>query len=329
MIGDITTTASKVARWTDLGVKLPKPLAGAIDTYEALKYVEVGYPVEFDLSAVTVANAEDMLRDYAVRLIPSLSLIDGRTSALHEAKRRSLEAAARQIIAAARPAATEIVNLLTPGFDKAATEFAEAVQALPNDLSADSLVQAGPAALTEYHRAGEAQGEIAKLDGWVASLRDIPGLAAEHPVELRILRPQTGGQLDALRQARELRRRELALFGQLNPMWVTAARKGIEFGLNLPRQAAEIETRVPGAGSCQLIGLTEPQPRPWPPSSGDGAPAFQGEPCPTPHDCSHDACKEQTPSPRPWTATRRTARSSNDWKIAESSTAPSRRRTLG
>jgi|GEM_PF-2287835 hypothetical protein len=243
MIGDITRVASAVASWTSLGVKLPKQLAAAIDVYEAVKYVEVGYPVEFDLSAVTPQNAEAMVHDYAARLVPSLSVIDGRTSALHEAKLRALGAAANQVVVLARSAAGEVAKLLIPEFNQAATEFAEAVQALPEDLTPESLVKAGAAVLAEYHRAVEAQKRIAAVDSWVASLDGIPGLAAEHPIELRVLRPATG-QLQALARVRDLPRRERELFGQLNPVWVTAARKGIEFGPNLPREAADIAART-------------------------------------------------------------------------------------
>lgn len=221
---DIITTADAVTRWAGLGVKFPKALASAVEVFEAIRYVEVEYPAVFDLEGVTAANAEAKVREFANQLLPTLGVAPtggAPRSALAEAKQQALDIAARDVLSKARAAVPEIIEQLTPAFAKAATEFAEAVEALPTDLSDSAIVQAGPAVLTEYHRAMEAQAAIAKYDSWLASLSQLPGLRYQPDPETRVLsrRPKnTNGS-----------------FGQLNPNYVAAVREGIAFVLTTAR----------------------------------------------------------------------------------------------
>lgn len=221
---DIITTADAVTRWTALGVKLPKPLASAVEVFEAIRYVEVEYPVVFNLEGVTAANAEVKIREFANQLLPTIGVAPtggAPRSALAEAKRQALHVAAREVISEARIAVPEVIEQLVPAFAKAATEFAGAVEALPDDLSDSAIVQAGPAVLTEYHRAMEAQAAIAKYDGWLASLSQLPGLGYQADPDARVLsrRPKnTSGS-----------------FGQLNPNYVAAVREDIAFVLTTAR----------------------------------------------------------------------------------------------
>lgn len=215
-----TYVADTVSRWTDLGVKLPKALAAAIEVYEALRYVEVDFPVTFDLSAVTANNAEAKIREFADQLAPTLRVVPtggAPHSALVEAKHRALTLAARDVIRKASAAVPEAVKQLTPQFDGAAAEFTESVLTLPNPLTDSALVEAGPGALSDYRRAVNAQAVIAKHDAWLASLANLPGAGYERGQGTYVL----------TRLPKNAHRAEC----QLNPNYVAAAREGIEFGL--------------------------------------------------------------------------------------------------
>ncbi|WP_455900759.1 hypothetical protein [Rhodococcus gordoniae] len=236
---DNISTAKAVSRWNSLGVKLPKELATAIEVFEAILWVETGHAVEFDLADITAANAEEKVVEFASRLVPALKTGDhpGR-SPLDEAKRRMLEAAARDVLANATAAVPVVIDRLTPEFDKHAEAYTTAVAALPDIVDSDSLVQAGPAAVTAY---GTAQTEaiwLNKVSSWVAETRDLPGFGLDVDVPLRILRPTDALQLAKLDAAQHSNVNQT--LGALNKVFYTAAREGIEFGINTLRECAEI-----------------------------------------------------------------------------------------
>ncbi|WP_371053931.1 hypothetical protein [Rhodococcus gordoniae] len=237
---DNISTAKAVSRWSNLGVKLPKELTTAIEVFEAILWVETGHAVEFDLTDITAANAEEKVVEFANRLVPALKAGDhpGR-SPLDEAKHRMLEAAARDVLAKATAAVPVVIDRLTPEFDKHAAAYTAAVADLPDTVDPDSLVQAGPAALTAY---GTAQAEavwLNQVSSWVAGTRDLPGFTG-HDVEvpLRILRPADAIQLAKLDAAQHANVNQT--LGALNKVFYTAAREGIEFGINTLRECAEI-----------------------------------------------------------------------------------------
>lgn len=242
MLGDVITSAQGIARWTALGVKLPKPLASAIEVLEALRYVEVDHPVSFDPSSVTADNAEQKIREFAEQIMLTRQI--DQISTLVAAKRQALESAARAVLAQAPAVLPDVVRQLAPRLDKAAGEFTDAVESLPDDdLSDSALVQAGPAVLAAYHSALQAQQTLTEIDQWVTSLTHsgVPALSGSGagPANrvIRILRPTNSGQLHMLENPR-------GSFGRLVPHYVVAARLGIKFAIVTPSEADRLRADI-------------------------------------------------------------------------------------
>lgn len=239
-----------ITRWTGLDIKLPKQLATAIETYDAIRYAELGHRPVFDLAGVTAANAEAKIREYADQLLPTLGLVKRvgavDVSVLGVAKQDAVNAAAREVLTQAGAAVPEIIKQLTPRLEKAAAEFATAVELLPDDLSDTALVQAGPAVLAAYQDAVATQAVLTEIDNWVASLATmaIQGLAGPVDPVMRLLRPADASQLMRLDNAR-------GSFGRLAPHYVVAAREGVEFGLNTPQEAARLRADIEAKGRAR------------------------------------------------------------------------------
>lgn len=237
---DNISTADAVSRWTGMGVKLPKELATAIEVFEAIRWIETGHTVRFDLAEITAANAEEKLAEFANRLVPALKTGDhpGR-SPLDEAKRRMLDAAALEVLGKATAAVPVVIEQLTPEFDKHAEAYCTAVSALPDVVDSDSLLQAGADAVTAYENARAEAAWLNQVSSWVAETRGLPGFAGlDVEVPLRILRPADAMQLAKLDAAQYKNVNQT--LGALNKVFYTAAREGIEFGINTLRECAEI-----------------------------------------------------------------------------------------
>ncbi|CAG7607824.1 hypothetical protein SIM91_10640 [Rhodococcus opacus] len=237
---DNISTADAVSRWNSLGVKLPKELATAVEVFEAIRWVETGHTVPFDLADITAANAEEKLVEFANRLLPALKTGDhlSRTP-LEEAKRRMLDAAAREVLGKATAAVPVVIEQLTPEFDKHAAAYVAAVASLPDIVDSDSLVQAGPLAVQAYMTAQTEAAYLDKVSSWVAGTRDLPGFAGlDVEVALRTLRPADALQLAKLDAAQYKNVNQT--LGALDKVLYTAAREGIEFGINTLRECAEI-----------------------------------------------------------------------------------------
>ncbi|MEE3852778.1 hypothetical protein VZC37_20735 [Gordonia sp. LSe1-13] len=237
---DNINTANAVSRWTGLGVTLPQELSTAIETFEAIRWVETGHTVGFDLGGITAENAEEKIVEFANRLVPALKTGDhlGRTP-LEEAKRRMLDSAAREVLGKATVAVPEVIAQLTPEFDKHAAAYIDAVAVLPDTVNAESLVQAGAEAVTAYATAQAEAAWLNQVSSWVAGTRSLPGFAGQDvDVALRILRPTNALQLEKLDAA--LHPNANQTLGALNRVFYTAAREGIEFGINSLRECAEI-----------------------------------------------------------------------------------------
>ncbi|MET4609458.1 hypothetical protein ABIC28_000428 [Rhodococcus sp. PvR044] len=238
---DTISTAHTVSNWSSLGVKLPKELSTAVDVFEAIRWVETGHTVEFDLADITAANAEEKLIDFANRLVPALKTGDhlSRTP-LDEAKHRMLDEAAREVLGKATEAVPVVIEQLTPEFEKRAAAYIAAVGELPDKVDSDSLVKAGPAAVTAYATAQTEAAWLNQVSSWVAGTRNLPGFAGlDVEVALRILRPADALQLAKL-DAAQYKNNVDSTLHSLNPMFYTAAREGIEFGINTLRECAEI-----------------------------------------------------------------------------------------
>lgn len=233
-------TADAVSRWTGLGVKLPADLKKAVAVFEAVRYVEVDYPVDFDLADITAANAEAKVAEFAGRLVPALKTGDhlSRTP-LQEAKGRMLAAAAGDVVRNASAAVPGVIEQLTPEFDKHAAAYVAAVDLLPETIDSDSLLKAGATAVQAY-AAAQAEAEyLNRVSSWVAGTRDLPGHGGEVEVVLRVLRPASPKQLAALDAAHH-RTNAGPTLHVLDPVFYTAAREGVEFGINTLREAANI-----------------------------------------------------------------------------------------
>lgn len=233
----------RITGWTGLGIRLPKELANAIKTFEAIRYAEVENNPVLDLAEITSENAEEKLRQFADELTPTLPLIAtpgvAGKSILAEAKQHALNLASRDLLAKAGAAVPDLVEQLTPRLDEAAAAFVEAVAELPDDLSNAGLVRGGPAVLAAYQEALAAQALLVEIDSWVASLSALPIQGLSGPVDpaLRVLRPTNAVEARQLEAAPDT-------FGQLVPRFVVAARLGVEFAINVPQDAARLRADI-------------------------------------------------------------------------------------
>ncbi|MFC7451288.1 hypothetical protein [Rhodococcus daqingensis] len=242
---DNISTADAVSRWNALGVKLPKELATAVEKFEAIRWIETGHTVQFDLADITAANAEEKLVEFANRLVPALKTGDhlSRTP-LEEAKQRMLDAAAREVLCQANAAVPAVIEQLTPEFDKHAAAYIAAVGDLPDIVDSESLLQAGPLAVQAYMTAQTEAAYLNKVSSWVAGTRDLPGFAGlDVEVALRILQPADALQLAKLDAAQYKNVNQQ--LGALDKVLYTAAREGIKFGINTLRECAEIRQSLP------------------------------------------------------------------------------------
>lgn len=234
---DPRAIAIGVSRWTGLGVELPKELAGAIETFEALLYTEVEYPLTFDEAGVTAANAESKIRELAEELTIQQVIAEAKTKAVNEV--------ARRVIRLARAAVPDVIEQLTPEFNERAEAYQAAVSKLPEELTAETLVAAGADAVTAY---GQAQQEAHYLNGissWVAGTGPLGFGNVMYPV-LRILRPTSPMELIKLEEAHQ--QPANPTLAPVNPVLYRAARMGVEFGINTLTECAEISQRLETLG---------------------------------------------------------------------------------
>lgn len=232
--------AHDVTGWTALGVTLPDELTDAIAVFEALRYTEVGYRPVFDLAAVTADNAEAKIREYADQLV--LSDAAGGQSVLDKAKKHAVENAARRVNQLARAAVPGIIEQLSPEFDDRVESYADAVLKLPVDFTAESLIDAGSDLVTAYGHAKQEAAYLNRVADWAASINSLPGNRAQYENVLGIVRPSSGEELAKLDEA--ARTTGNPTLAALNPVWVAAVRSGIEFGINTPREAADLRRRL-------------------------------------------------------------------------------------
>jgi hypothetical protein len=229
---DIQFTASQIAAsWPSAVGRLPKALAEAIDAFEATQVV-VTPPLELDANAVTAENAEQQVHDLTEALIRDAHFDDARV--------RLLRALALRVLREAGASVPEVIETLRPQFLATTAEFTEAVQALPEDLSSDALVAAGPATLSQFHRALAAQQFLTKIDIWIDSLNDVPAQAGhKRDPLLRLLRPTSRAHLNILESAVTS-----GAAGGFNPIFLTAVREEIAWSLNTPIDSAAIRREI-------------------------------------------------------------------------------------
>jgi hypothetical protein len=190
----------------------------------------------------TTNNAEAKIRELADELV-LLEVPGGGLSTLQKAKMQALEAAARVVRNWGVHAIPDIIRQLTPEFDEHVEAYTEAFAKLPEDITAETLVSAGADAVTAFGDAQREVGYLNKIDGWSAQTATLLGITPkEQEVVIRILQPESMPQLAQLDAARA-RQADPAL-QLINPVFYTAARDGIPFGINSARQAAALRTRL-------------------------------------------------------------------------------------
>lgn len=219
----IVEQAREVAGWTYLGVALPEPLQQRIDLFETVEYLEVGAPL-----AVPELYAEHLLLDveeFAAQLATHEHML--------KAKEAFITRAAQQLNSFGRTWQGRVRELLEPQFEVAVTGYTDAICRLPETLSADEIVKAGPDALEALREAQMHVRTLKKISSW---------LGGSDPV-LRLLKP-TRVQLGKVEAAAAANPRLTTIEAELNPVWIVAAQSGVEFAMHFPKDVTALRQQL-------------------------------------------------------------------------------------
>ncbi|AQT81377.1 hypothetical protein B1R94_22170 [Mycolicibacterium litorale] len=262
-MSSIIEAAEFVSRWPGQGIKFPEfdpktsqfsdDLAKVVEGYETIKYLEVARPAVFDLSELTPENAEDKLRAFAALIALQGSPETGGLSALAKAKNIALESAARHVANTAGPMVRYAIEQLTPEFEQDARTYVECVAALPDDFTAETLLAAGTDVVTAYQRAKAVVIQLDRVSSFIAATSTLPTHSVTIEPVIRILRPASITELAKLDAAHATPAN--ATLRALNPIYWTAAREGIEFGINTLREAAALRKRLETVTPQQIPGV--------------------------------------------------------------------------
>ncbi|WP_421843670.1 hypothetical protein [Mycobacterium sp.] len=235
-MSDLIATARTVANtWPALIGALPEELSALIGVFDEAGYAQ-GPNVAIDAAKITAKTVEQTITDLAAAI--------ALEEKFAEAQRRVRSQLARKIIHVAGTAAPEVIETLRPKFHGAVSEFADAINALPNDISSAALVDAGPSALGAYQNAVAAAQVISDIDSWLASLRDLPAFAGHKPEPLlRVLNPTDHAEIEVLAKAHNASNVDPQL-RRLNPLYIAAVRRGIEFEMHTPTETAKTLQRI-------------------------------------------------------------------------------------
>ena len=229
---DTNTVANTISGWTDLGLTIPTRLKAAAELYDSAAYVEGPY-TGLDLSKVTGKNLEQTVTALAEQMAVEEQFA--------KAKQQVRDRLGRELLMVAGEVVDELVEALRPGFDRAASQFCEAVMLLGDDLSAAGILRSGHA--QTYSVAVEAQDELLRVDRFLAGLAHLPRWGGnKHDPQLRILAPKDRNQLQALTNAHG--KHDPAKYGDLNAMFVCAAREQIPFVMHLPDECSELRHAI-------------------------------------------------------------------------------------
>lgn len=235
---ELFDTVDSITGWTGLGIKLSPELEKAVEVYETIRWTEVGHAFNIDIAKLAPADVESTIRDFAQHIITAWAR-QAQLSPLGDARIRMMSMSAAHIIKLARQFAPEARDQLAVEFDKHARAYTEAVQKLPEELTSESLIAAGPDAVSAYSAAQAEVEHLRQARSWVSDVRRIPGLGAgENDPVLNVLRPSDIDQLNLL---------DASLYAKVDPaldridrVFVTAAREGIKFGINLPAEIHDL-----------------------------------------------------------------------------------------
>lgn len=259
MYADLEYVARSVGSWTDLGIKLPADLSKALAVFKAVKRVQVPDSPAFDLSAVTAANAESIIRQYADDLVPLAGRVrtNDYQSPLQIAKRKFTDAAARRVIQLAATEVDNAIEQLSPEFDRQAQVYAEAIEELPHPITSDTLVSAGGSALSAYATAVKAADYMASVRSWINSTNLFPGWNGQPEPVLRLLTPKSLWGLELMEEAHNRTGHwsdaDTTLV-RLDPAFYEAAKNYVGlFKINTATEAAEIRRTLEDKARAQAL----------------------------------------------------------------------------
>lgn len=233
MSHDPAYVAQTVHSWTELpGVTLSKELTEKLDKLAALNCAEL-YVTIPDVTNLTADNADELVTAYAQELATK--------EQFGKAKTQIRTVLVSSVLDGARAEIPKVIEKLTPAFDKAVETYVSAVNELPDDLSSDVLVAAGPETVKSYQTATGAAALLAQIDSWVASLQRLTG--GDVPDKsVRILAPENHRELDKLDSVR-LNRRDTTP-NVIVPVFLAAAREGIKFEVHTPSEAQTLRAKI-------------------------------------------------------------------------------------
>jgi hypothetical protein len=229
--------AAQVRNWANY-LKLPKELQRQLDLFDAVESIRP-YRPDFDYEGLTPQNAPERIRELAVETALMTAPAAGGVSPIGQAKNAVLGSISSRLILAAREAAPDLAGQLRKQFGMSAEAYTEAVRALPHEITAESLLNAGPEAAVAFQRARNAMGYLSQAETWLVQVAGVFGMRADNTI--RIIRPATLGELGLLDRvlAENVNSTNRAL-RDLNPVYLAAARAGIGFDIVLPREAADL-----------------------------------------------------------------------------------------
>lgn len=240
-VNELFDIADSIAGWTALGIKLSPELEKAIELHEAIRWTEVRHGFDIDITELTPDDVEATIRDFAQHIVTAEAV--GENSPLVSAKLRLMNSAAVQVIQLARPFAPEARDQLAVEFDTHAQAYTEAVQKLPEDLTSESLIAAGPDAVSAYSVAQAEVEHLRQMRSWVSDIRRIPGLGVgDADLVLNVLRPSDIEQLHRLDMA--LSAKVDPVLGRIDPVFAAAVHEGVEFRINLPAESHRIRSEL-------------------------------------------------------------------------------------
>ena len=132
-------------------------------------------------------DPEQFIADYAAKLVLAGANAD-QNSPLETAKREVMESSARAVVGQARAIIPVVIDSLQPKLAEVAEDFISAVNALPENLTAEALVQAGARSVEAYQRATGLADQLRRYDELVVSTGEIQGvLPTQYERTLRLL----------------------------------------------------------------------------------------------------------------------------------------------
>lgn len=252
---DPAPIADEIAGWTSMGVKLPKALDAAVQTFEAVRWIEVGHGFNLDTATITADNAEATIEALAQHIVFGENN-PGRLSPKAEAKRRIVNMAALQVIREGKAAVSDIIEKLTPVLDRHVAAYKAAVDKLPysgmdlgyglvskptiDQLDFETLMEAGSEAVEAYADAKREAASLQRISYWARAAAQLPGQSGQSDPVLSILQPT---QKELVSLEKELARKETLnnkVLNALDLVFLAAVELGVDFGINTGDEMEEM-----------------------------------------------------------------------------------------